>query len=172
MGQTFIEAINNSYSTTTTFAGTILVQNCMNYVNNLLTVSPGLNNVGVIAINTGSYFAVGYALPGVPQGSYNFAIGLGAYGSTVTLPPPWLVQSIQNGLSTAYVWTLAEGVNVQLDSFPSGTISQTIASASATDEAQRSAPLGKMTITVSENTLTGAENDPARTMPGSPRRDP
>lgn len=161
MGQTFIEAINNHYPDVT-FTGTIGLQGCMYFVENLLTVAPGLTNVGIEYKNSGScfgnasYFVVYYAMPTTTPGNYNFAIGLCSQSQKLQQGGRWVTSSMQHGGSTAYVWTLPNGVNVTLDSFPSGTISQSIvAPPEGADVTPESAPPFELTIVAAE----GGNND-------------
>lgn len=151
MGQSFTEAIQNNYGNT--FGGSIQNQNCMYYVSNLLVMNPGANNIGIEYKNSGScfgaqsYFIVGYALPGTPAGQFNWAIGLTSSGSLSVSGGNWQTQSITYEGSTAYVWTLPGGVSVTLNSFPSGTITQTVnAPAADADTPPKSAALGDVTV--------------------------
>lgn len=151
MGETFIEAIQNNYGST--FGGSIQNQNCMYFVTNLLVINPGANNIGIEYKNSGScfgatsYFIVAYALPGTPAGEFNWVIGLTSSGTLSLANPLWQATTLEYDGNTAYVWTLNGGISVTLNSFPSGTITQTVnAPAAGAQGPAKSAVMGEITV--------------------------
>ncbi len=131
------------------FKGEITKEKCMYKVANLIPLAKGNSKKYVETKESGfcffenSYFVVGYAKPDRPN---DIVIGIGlSEGDTLTFKPPWQVQKLTYGVSTAYILSLPGNIPVTLESFKKegkqGVITWKVDKPSASS-ASDSGPLG------------------------------